>query len=40
MNPKMFLTGDPSDLKETLDGLVKPFGDKLLLNKVEISQIR
>ena len=38
LNPEMFLRVDPDDLKETLGGLVRAFGDKLLLNKAEISQ--
>ena len=37
LDPELFLRGDPNVLKETLGGLVKAFGDKLLLNKEEIS---
>lgn len=38
LDPEMFLRGNPSDLKETLGGLVQAFGDKLLLNEQEIRQ--
>ena len=38
MDPESFLRGDARDLKETLGGLVKAFGERLLLDEDEISQ--
>ena len=38
LDPEMFLRCDPKDLKETLGGLAREFGDRLLLNEEEIRQ--
>ena len=38
LDPESFLRGDPKELKETLGGLVKAFGERLLVNEDEIGQ--